>query len=303
MLKGKWVALGTAAAVAAIAVIVHAQTSDYVTSSGCMCHKLMHKQIVEGHEKTSHSKALLESSDPKAVVANFSKNPPFKNELKYILGIGRNKQAYVGANMQLLPKMWSVSDKKWIPAEKADASRECIGCHVTGYNEATKTWAEKGVSCEACHGTGKAHAEMGMKDKIGHLAELKGDKAAAVCGQCHARGKDPAVKHPRPVNWKPGDTIEQHMKLAAVVPGAANQQYNELKASKHFAAGVVCTTCHEPHGAGTSQSHQLKKPVNELCLGCHAKIKQDKKHPQVPEGMTCKDCHMPEGMHTFKAPM
>jgi hypothetical protein len=38
--------------------------------------------------------------------------------------------------------------------------RPCLACHATGYDPATGTFAEPGVTCEACHGPGERYNEM-----------------------------------------------------------------------------------------------------------------------------------------------
>lgn len=304
MSRKMWIILGALLIIAVIVTAVHAQAPGYAKSTKCkMCHGAMHKPICDGWAKTSHAKACLEPTDENAIVADFANGAPFKKEdVKYVLGKGRNLQAYVDADFKTLPGMWDVKKKKWAKQEVVDASNQCIGCHSTGFDAASKTWSEKGVGCESCHGNGAQHAEMGAKDKIVNPANLQGDKKNAVCAQCHARGTDTTKKFAWPTTWKYGDPIEPAFVLASVVPGAQNQQYNEMKASKHFAAGLTCTTCHESHGVKTDQPDQLKKPVNDLCYGCHANIKEEKDHPAVPENATCAMCHMPQGMHTFKAP-
>jgi predicted CXXCH cytochrome family protein len=67
-------------------------------------------------------------------------------------------------------------------------------------------------------------------------------------------------------------------------------------------AAINCTVCHDPHNAAGTKS-QLRKPINDLCLGCHPAIKDIKTHaPQAAADATCASCHMPEGQHTFKKP-
>lgn len=75
----------------------------------------------------------------------------------------------------------------------ASETRECLKCHVTGYNlEATllgkKFKVEDGVQCETCHGAGSAYKDMKvMKDK--KLAIENGlivqDNIEELCVSCH----------------------------------------------------------------------------------------------------------------------
>lgn len=81
------------------------------------------------------------------------------------------------------------------------------------------------------------------------------------------------------------------------------RQYTEYVKSKHADAGLTCATCHGARNAGNDPGH-LRRPVTELCLGCHAgKIKDLMTHaPKAPAGATCATCHMPDGRHSFLAP-
>jgi predicted CXXCH cytochrome family protein len=74
----------------------------------------------------------------------------------------------------------------------------------------------------------------------------------------------------------------------------------------------MCQDCHDPHGS-QNESH-LVKPVNELCLSCHAHIRKQKHVVRTSSGeghplsgksdpskkasgrqMSCVSCHAPHG--------
>jgi predicted CXXCH cytochrome family protein len=204
------------------------------------------------------------------------------------------------ANMQVLPAEWDVAGKKWVSTQAVDGSKQCVGCHVTGYDASAKTRAQAVVGCEMCHGPGSAHASTADKTKITNPGSLPKDRQAMICGQCHSKGTDPTKTHAFPTKFRPGDDLSKVFIDAKPTTHGRNQQYSEMLGGKHFAAGVICTTCHEPHGAGTTEKFQLRKPTTELCMGCH-KDKDMKSHaPGAPEGATCDTCHMVAGSHTFK---
>lgn len=299
------------AAVAMIAIFAAAAFAEapadatYKGSKTCkMCHGGMHSAIVQGYEKTAHAKAFAVAADtPAAIVAEFADGAPVaKDQITYVLGVGRSKQAYMDANMQVLPGQWNVKEKKWETIPAVDGSKQCVGCHVTGYDTATKAWAQPGVGCESCHGPGSTHAASGDKTKITIPASLPKDRQAMICGQCHSKGTDLTKALAFPTKFRPGDDLSKVFIDAKPTTRGQNQQYSEMQGSKHLAAGVVCMTCHEPHGAGATAPFQLRKATNELCTGCH-KDKDMKAHaPNAPEGATCATCHMPGGAHTFKKP-
>jgi len=166
----------------------------------------------------------------------------------------------------------------------------------TGYNPASGTASEPGVTCEACHGPGGDHIKN--RASIVNPQKLDAGKAAMICGQCHAAGKSKSGQD-FPEGFVPGSDLAQVFTVEAVAEHTANSTYSEWVASKHAANGVNCQKCHDPHGA-SAQPFQLRSPVNELCGGCHAGQKDIKAHqPTAPADATCSGCHMPKGIHKF----
>ena len=67
-----------------------------------------------------------------------------------------------------------VFTESWASQGKPGA---CLVCHVTGYDPATATWQQDGVSCEACHGPAPAdHPNEPMPVY----------RTADLCGRCHS---------------------------------------------------------------------------------------------------------------------
>jgi len=308
MRNGLWKAAGIGALLVGWLVWGHAQQeATYRGSKACaLCHRVSHPEIVAAHSKSAHAHALAEAS-AETVVADFA-NAPFPRErVKYVLGSGRQHQAYMDANWRVLPGKWSVKEKKWLPQEEVDGRSQCVPCHVTGLDVKTLEWKEMNVGCEACHGPGSLHL---LNTKTGilvlrSLAEKDPHRAAMVCGQCHSRGHDPSGKFPFPAGFKPGEDLGKFFVDAQPKEAGMNQQFSELiQSPKHWKNGVVCMTCHEAHG-NTDQPTMLRKPINELCLDCHkATVKDIPSHAQekgvkAPAGATCATCHMPEGRHLF----
>ncbi|MGD2050022.1 MAG: multiheme c-type cytochrome [Chloroflexota bacterium] len=150
----------------------------------------------------------------------------------------------------------------------------CGECHNTGYSPEGNqdglpglvgTWSEGGIQCEACHGPGSLHVQ--------HPAsfEMRVDRDAAACGDCHFRGVV--------------ETVDASEGLIS-----HHDSYEELFPAKH--ATLDCVACHDPH-EGVIQLRQTDAPQTVLveCENCHLSEAQNfniEVHPR-----DCIECHMP----------
>jgi len=182
---------------------------------------------------------------------------------------------------------------------------ETVYRYTTGYNAETKTWSEKGTTCEACHGPGSEHftaTKDQRKALITDPAKLQttGQKVS-ICGRCH--GQYVVGDQRFAAKFQVGQDLltTDGFKLDKPVPGKPMQEMNELVGSKHFKHDIVCLDCHTAH-ATPALEHALKKPVIELCTSCHKNIAMATHAPKAPATATCATCHMPKGAHTFTKP-
>jgi predicted CXXCH cytochrome family protein len=278
------------------------------------CHRATHAKQVSGYAASAHPRALWkieEADDTHKVMADFAKGAPFsRDQVAYVVGSGQRYQAYLSREMKVLPGEWVVKSKSWRPREAVDATKDCLGCHTTGYDPETAKWTDLGAGCEACHGPGSVHAgSADKKSTIVRLLDLDPARQAMVCARCHALGKSKDGRFPFPVGFMPGDDLDQAFTYTQDLPqGAMGTQYNELRfgGGKHLASGVVCTTCHDPHGSGAGATMLLREPVNQLCLNekCHGggKLTGAQHSKETLQAVTCAACHMPGGKHLFVPP-
>jgi tetratricopeptide (TPR) repeat protein len=212
----------------------------------------------------------------------------------------------------------------------------CAACHNTRVRKNFKpksdtyatAMAERGVSCEACHGPMKAHVEWQKKNpapgynpehagqntgtntasprKIARskdptLRPMTRDQTLATCGTCHARRGELTG------DFKPGDNFFDHFTLT--IPDDTDlfypdgqvreedYEFTSFLSSKMYVAGVRCLDCHQPHTSKTILAD------NALCLRCHTppippapKIEPAAHSHHAPDqpGGRCVDCHMPQ---------
>jgi DmsE family decaheme c-type cytochrome len=143
----------------------------------------------------------------------------------------------------------------------------CATCHeevAKGFanNPHTKMvemHGDKGITCENCHGAGRAHVDGGGDiTKIFNPAKASAKDINAKCLSCHAG------THPN------------------------------FQRSPHAKAGLSCVSCHSVH-ASKGDTKLLKASQPTLCYQCHADQKAQFNmpiHHKVNEGVVnCTDCH------------
>jgi hypothetical protein len=176
-------------------------------------------------------------------------------------------------------------------------ARKCFDCHSTQLYAGGEQRIDEGmmipnVSCERCHGPGRAHVAAARQ--VAPNAELSlpfgpGRWTAAellrFCGECH---RHPAG--PRPAEIRRGD------------PTLARFQPIGLSLSKCYAQSegkLSCITCHDPHARPSSN----RAEYDTICLNCHRgqagspELLPVRLQPAVVCSVSardrCVECHMP----------
>jgi DmsE family decaheme c-type cytochrome len=125
-----------------------------------------------------------------------------------------------------------------------------------------------GVTCESCHGPGKAHVDGGGDvAKIFNPAKATAKEVDEKCLGCH------------------------------------QGRHANFERSAHGEGNVSCVGCHSVHSSSTPE-HLLKAAQPVLCFQCHTDIRPQFNmpfHHKVEEGLVqCSDCHDPHGTFSSK---
>ncbi|MCD6376278.1 MAG: T9SS type A sorting domain-containing protein [Caldisericaceae bacterium] len=262
---------------------------DYVGSSTCKtCHSTVYDDVFNsGHPHKLKKIEGAEPTYPEGTSAGIP-NPPTGftwNDITYVIGGYGWKARFIDSEGYILTgdteRQWNLAnselglDAHWTDYDADKAPRKpytCGSCHTTGWVATDEngphqddlpgiygTWSEPGVTCEACHGPGSAHASAPSKDK---------NSKEENCSSCHIRGDVTQID-------ASGGLIKHH------------EQYEDLLASPHKA--FQCGTCHEPHKSTKYEFGGFKGEDN-TCKTCHSSIEIK---VAAKTNFKCTSCHMP----------
>jgi predicted CXXCH cytochrome family protein len=149
----------------------------------------------------------------------------------------------------------------------------CMGCHASGYDSKTGSYAFEGVICSTCH-----TVDLNAPHPPGTITRAE---SSAACGTCHS--------------------------------GAHAPSYNEWLTSAHSAARIDCINCHTPHNNGLvmgdvnttcanchkdAAQENIHMTAEQNCADCHMRVVTDntgylKKtgHTMAVEAGACATCH------------
>lgn len=243
-----------------------------------------------------------------------------------------------------LPFVWHLGDHAWIPRRSQFLSppqvetafelgrwqRVCIKCHTTNGvpdhpPEGAPRVAQFGIACEACHGPGARHAAFRRESEaLGELDRVEPDpgvvdpsslpheRAAMVCGQCHAihvfrSDEERDAWRARGYDYRPGDDLAATRALVRGIPSenppevlaalrdepdafaelfwsdgevrVSGREYNGLVESPCFQRGEMdCLSCHRLH-----RSERDPRPLDEWA--------SDQLELDMDGSRACTQCH------------
>jgi hypothetical protein len=201
------------------------------------------------------------------------------DDVLYVVGGFGWKALFVGTDGNLVTgdaTQWNLETGEWVTYHPGEQKPyDCGACHTTGYSPTghmlgltglAGTWAEDGVTCEACHGAGALH----VLSQSGEDINL--DRSNALCGRCHSRGVPNRI-----VAYAPDSEGDQFL--------ANYGQYDEMKAGAH--RNLTCVSCHDPH---PSAKFRPEQGIVLSCETCHEEIEI---YNTGGGAHTCEVCHMP----------
>jgi hypothetical protein len=162
--------------------------------------------------------------------------------------------AGAGRTLETFPLLWLRGEDRWLPrlavfiappTEQYTVpgvwNYTCIGCHTTHPRpqltfgpepRADSSVTEFGIACEACHGSGAAHAAAYRSPLDRYLAHFGFDgdpqivdpsrlthrRSAQVCGQCHSVRTFYSQAHAREwskrgFSFRPGDDLDEAVSI------------------------------------------------------------------------------------------
>ena len=317
---------------------ITSQPKGYVGSDTC---KMCHLEHYDSWKMTLHSRtgvdaqenqdAIIAHLDEKKIRADLAKlgdelkvpadqiYVPKVEDIKITIG-SQWKQRYIvqkNGNYYITPVQYNAETHRWVSYHETDWDKRpwlenCAGCHATGVDLEKKTFAELGVSCEACHGKGSWHAALPKtavfekRNTIINPAKLTMGVSVQICGSCHNRGK--ATQHEGagwPVGYEPGKSLEAFYKSTSYAEGDVkhvyanefskghHQQYIDWQQSQHYREGVTCTSCHYVHQIGLPPTRsQTIGAGSQQCFECHQILNKTTAHA-IHSFANCIGCHMP----------
>ncbi len=283
---------------------------QYVGSAKCgECHEDKYREW----QLSAHARMTSDpEKSPEMLLGDFETDPPFRREdVVYVLG-SHWTQRYVvdiGGRLHVKAPLWSITSKSWDRSYWSDKPWDlfCQGCHTTGFEmKGEPAFSELGVSCEACHGPGLAHAGGEGAGQIINPAKLDPERSEMICQSCHTSGHDPTGQFRFPLGFIPGRDLTRYYKGLMPKAGQDNEtfmgddsyadrrrQWEYWKDSFFNTRGASCDIC---KNFRTNKNAAVKMNVSQYCMSCH-----DKSWPEpglheshLGGDVHCDKCHIPK---------
>jgi hypothetical protein len=286
----------------------------YAGSRVCAgCHEGRYRQW----RKSPHARMLRSPRrDASSVLAHFTGSAPFPpSEIAFVLG-SRNVQRFIsrkGDSFVVRTPIWMIRARDWNLSywREMDWLKLCAGCHTTGFNPFQGQFAEEGISCEACHGPGRRHAQSRKAGDIVHPGKIPEMRRSMICESCHTTGHDATGEYRFPVGYLPGSDLRRFYFGLTPKPGQddvsfkgdgsyedRHTQYLFWRSRMLIREGETCDLCKNFRVARRENQGTGPRTMTprEFCLSCHdgTVVPPPRFHPAdgIPEN--CGSCHPPD---------
>lgn len=262
---------------------------DFVHGDECLfCHR---NDIGPGWQKNAHGVTLRQHEDAPYLAQVLKTQPGLSavsQRVEYVLGsrhrvrflrkegYGKlallNAQVVLGADGRV--QQWLEADKPvW---DKDRFGDRCAGCHATGVDPATKSFAAFGLDCYTCHGV--VDLDHTKDTSLVLLSKKRRSDVRAItstCAQCHLRmGKSKSTGLPYPNNFVAGDNLFQDYQVdfsraddESLNPGDRHIVRNVREVVMYGSEFPSCISCHDLHKQ-SSFKHR-RAPRTAACIDCH----------------------------------
>lgn len=247
------------AAVAAAQTHAGQPVPEFVHGDECLfCHR---NDVGNQWQKNRHGATLRQREDAPALTGLLA-GKTFAGEVEYFLG-SRGHVRFLKKDGY--GKFAIESGGAW---ERGKFESRCAGCHATGVDPATRTFAAFGIDCFACHGDvtldhTKDTSLMWLSKK------RRGDARAvtSICAQCHLRGgKSRSTGLPWANNFIAGDNLFLDFEADFAKPSDPHV-FRSVRDVMEGGSEVTCISCHRVHAASGAR-HRLVL-TGPICADCH----------------------------------
>jgi predicted CXXCH cytochrome family protein len=169
------------------------------------------------------------------------------------------------------------------PAFKAEWDKQgqpkaCLACHTTGYDPATGTYKNDGITCAACHDPVSSNHP---------LSPATMSRSSQMCGNCHTDTY---------FEWQ----SSQHGKSDLTCVSCHDPHATSIKAAS---ASELCSNCHGTRVSTFAHTNHAAQGLT--CADCHLTQSGDtmggghgkRKHTYTVDLATCTKCHQAD-MHS-----
>lgn len=265
---------------------------EFVHGDECLfCHrntigahwqKNAHGVAVRQREDAGNLSVLLKQPELSAVSSGIEYFLGSRHRIHFLKkeGFGKfallNTQAVLDGNGKVT--QWIAQETpQW---DKEKFANNCAGCHATGVDTKSRTFAAFGLDCYVCHGD--VNLDHANDTKLMILSKKRRNEPeliTSVCAQCHLReGKSRSTGLPYPNNFIAGDNLFQDFEVDW--SKADDEKLNPI--DRHIYRNVrdvviegktspTCINCHQVHYESRAQSLAKHKipPRSPLCFDCH----------------------------------